>query len=157
MKLLIPEILVKVNEAKTKEEKIALLRKHDSQPLRGMLYLAFVPVAWKLPEGDPPYKKNSTPLGLSESTLYREARKMYIWVGNQPSTLTRIKREQLFIELLESVHSTEAQLLLDLKNQNFKKTYKKVTEDIVREAFPGLLPPPVKKEEQKKVPLEQKS
>lgn len=154
MKLLIPEILQKANEAKTRQEKIDILRKNDSQPLRAMLYLAHVDVKWHLPEGNPPFKREEkTPIGLSETNLYREARRLYIWVGDNPQqNLSKFKREQLFIEMLEGIHYTEADLLLELKDKKFAKKYKTLKADVVREAFPGLLPA----EDPKPVPLEQK-
>ena len=151
MRLLIPEVFQKADTAKTKEEKIKILRDNDSQPLRAMLYLNFNPdTKWNLPDGEPPFKKErEVPAGLSETTLYRETRRLYIWT--QETNLPKSKREKLFIELLEGVHWTEAEMLCAVKDKRLHKMYKSLKEPLVRETFPGLLPAPVKEE---KVPLE---
>jgi hypothetical protein len=116
-----------------------------------MLYLNFNPDTKRnLPDGEPPFKKErEVPAGLSETTLYRETRRLYIWT--QETNLPKSKREKLFIELLEGVHWTEAEMLCAVKDKRLHKMYKSLKEPLVREAFPGLLPAPVKEE---KVPLE---
>ena len=56
---LLHEILTKVNNAKDKLTKIAVLKKNDSVPLRQVLKGAFDPnIKWALFEGTPPYKEN---------------------------------------------------------------------------------------------------
>lgn len=151
MKLLIPEVFEKVEQVKTKEQKIKILRDNDSQPLRAMLYLNFDPnTKWNLPEGEPPFKKDKeVPHGLSETNLYRETRRLYIWV--KETNLNKTKRETLFIQLLEGLHWSEAEMLCAVKDKKLQKIYKSIKEPLVREAFPGLLPAPTKEE---KVPLE---
>ena len=72
---LMHEILTKVNNAKDKPAKIAVLRKHDSVPLRQVLKGAFDPnIIWDLPEGTPPFNRNDAPAGTEHTTLYTEAR-----------------------------------------------------------------------------------
>lgn len=153
MKFLIPEILQKADEAKGKDEKIKILRDNDSQPLRAMLYLNYAKdIKWNLPEGEPPFKKDKqTPMGLSETNLYKETRRLYIWTKSDVN-LTKFKREHLFIEMLEGLHWTEAEMLCAIKDKQLQKKYKSIKEALVREAFPGLLPEEVKEKD----PLEQK-
>ena len=53
---LLSEVLKKVNNAKTKDKKVAILKEHDSEPLRMILKGSFDPkIEWKLPKGDVPY------------------------------------------------------------------------------------------------------
>lgn len=143
MRLLIPEVFDKVEQAKTKEEKIKILRQNDSQPLRAMLFLNFnKEIKWQIPEGEPPYKKvKDTPVGLSETNLYVEARRIYVFT-NPKLNLTKYKREALFIEMLEAIHWTEAEMLCAVKDKTLTKKYKSLKEALVREAFPALLPEP---------------
>jgi hypothetical protein len=56
--------------------------------------------------------------------------------GGNPN-LKPIKREQIFIQMLEAVSADDAQLLIAMKDK--KSPYKNITKDIVNEAFPGLL------------------
>lgn len=157
MTLLIPEILDLVQQAKTKEEKVQLLRKHQTDCLIVLMRINFDPMLWMdLPEGEPPYKKEpDAPLGLSPSNLYNEFRKFYIWLS--PNTgLSKFKKESLFVNLLESIHFREAEIVLLCKDRKLKTKYKSITEDIVREAYPDALTPKdklPKKEEKVKVPL----
>lgn len=128
------EILKEVSEAK-KEKKVELLRYYDSQPLRALLAHALDPnIVWRLPEGAPPYKPNEA---LDQhNRLYQEARKFYIFCDPNLS-LPSVKREALFIELLESVDPEDAKLLIAAKDK--KVPYKGITLKLVQEAFPNLI------------------
>ena len=91
---LLSEILTKVNNAKDKPKKIAVLRKNDSQPLRQVLKGAFDPkIKWDLPEGNPPYTENDAPAGTEHTTLYTEARRLYYFVeGADGNKLSKTKK-----------------------------------------------------------------
>jgi hypothetical protein len=80
MRLTIPEILAQVVLAPTKAEKIATLQKHNNPALRDILRINFDPaVKLDIPAGPTPVKINkSLPIGLSESNLYNESRRLYV-------------------------------------------------------------------------------
>jgi hypothetical protein len=59
---------------------------------------------------------------------------MYL-LGNKPE-LTRIKRESLFIGLLESIDRRDAELLIRVKDQKLPRT---ISTKVVNKAFPGLI------------------
>ena len=72
---LLHEILTKVNNAKDKPAKIAVLKKNDSVPLRQVLKGAFDPnIEWLLPKGDVPYTANEAPIGTEHTMLLQEAK-----------------------------------------------------------------------------------
>lgn len=77
-----------------------------------------------LPDTDPPYKEDAAPLGMSPGNFQQECKKMYVFCR---ADLKPIKREQLFIGLLENVHPTEAKLLLAIKNQDISKLFPNIT------------------------------
>ena len=52
-----------------------------------------------------------------------------------------MKRESLFIEFLESLHYTEAELICLIKDGKLNEKYPSITESLVRKIFPELLPP----------------
>ena len=141
MKTSIPQIFEEVEKAGSKEAKIKTLRAYDHPILKGMLQINFDPnVKMNLPEGEPPYKKDTAiPAGYSETNLYVEFRRFYIWLQNDVN-LTRARKEQLFIQLLEGIHWTEAEAVCLAKDRKLQSKYKSLKEDLVREAFPGLLP-----------------
>ena len=147
MKTLIPQIFEEVEKASGKDSKVKVLRAYDHPILRGMLQINFDPnVILDLPDGEPPFKKDITiPMGYSETTLFSEFRRMYVWLDKNIN-LTKIKKEQLFIQMLEGIHWTEAEALCLAKDKKLETKYKSLKEDIVREAFPGLLPAPIPKE-----------
>ena len=69
--------------------------------------------------------------------LYSEARKFYLFVKDGHPGLTNLKRESLFITMLESVDPKDAELLIGMKDK--KLPYKGINVAIVTEAFPGLI------------------
>jgi hypothetical protein len=102
---------------------------------------AFDPVKkWILPEGEPPYKVAAEPLGMTPTNLYGELRRLYVFTR---ADLKPVKREQLFISLLEGVHPDEAKFLCAVKDQTLHKLYPKITRKLVTDA--GILPPVEKK------------
>lgn len=142
MKLYIPEILQRVSDAYSHQEKVAILRQHATEPLEQILQYNFHPdIKFSLPEGDAPYKKEADiPVGKSATNLYREARRLYIFLEGYAPNLKPFKREQLFIELLEGIHWTEADMLIAVKDKNLQSLYPGVTYEAARDAFDRLLP-----------------
>ena len=131
------EFLEKVSKLKKREEKVEALRANDSFPLKTILQGAYDPrVTWLLPTGEPPYNPNK--ITDQEGVLIRECRKLTYFVEGGYPNLKQVKREQMFIELLENVAPADARLLCAIKEK--KLPYKGLDESMVKEAFPGLLP-----------------
>ena len=130
------EILTKVNNAKDKPAKIAVLKKHDSVPLRQVLKGAFDPkIIWYLPEGTPPFKRNDAPAGTEHTSLFAEARRLWHFVKDADPNLTKAKREMMFIQLLEGLQEDDADLMIAVKEKTLNKRYKGLTDAVVKEAF----------------------
>ena len=137
MKLGISEILDLVSKAPNKAKKLELLKQHDSSTLRTILQGAYHPeIEWLLPEGTPPFTKSQ--LVDLEHVLFKEARKLYLFVKGGHATLKPNRREQLFVELLETLAPADADLICAIKDK--KIPYKGINPALVREAFPGILP-----------------
>lgn len=135
IRLSISEIVNKVSELKTKEEKIAWLRKNDNIPLRIVLRLMYDEnIEFLIPNTAPPWKKNAF-VGV-EGMLYKEARRLRIFVkGGGYESLNQVKRENLFISLLEDIDNNDAELLCQMIAQ---KPVKGLTRKTLEEAFPDL-------------------
>lgn len=133
------EIFTEVEKCKTKKEKIAKLREHSGAPMKQVLGWTYDPnVKWLLPEGDPPYKPLATGIE-AEGRLVSELRRLYLFIDGSTDTqknLKQVRREQLFIELLESVDPGDAKVLLGMKDG--KLPFKSITKKLVAEAFPNL-------------------
>ena len=104
--------------------------------MRMILKGAFDPkIVWDLPEGTPPYIANEAPAGTEHTFLEVEARRLYNFAKGGNNTLNKIRKETLFIQMLEGLHESEAKVLIDVKNKSLNKTYKGLTSDMVKEAF----------------------
>jgi len=137
MRVGVAEFLEKVSKLKKKEEKVAALKANDSFVLRTILQGAFDPrIKWLLPEGEPPYKPND--LVDQENVLIKDARKLAYFVEGPYPGLKQVKREAMFIEMLETVAPADAKMLCAIKEK--KLPWKGITVDIVNEAFPGFIP-----------------
>ena len=137
MKLLMHEILQKVSNAKTKAEKIKLLREYNTQALRSLLIINFdTSVISMLPDGDVPFKANDVPEGTEHTKLEKEARLLHHFFKGG-SNISQIKRETMFIQMLEGLHKDEANVLVLAKDKKLGKRWK-ITKQCVEEAFPQI-------------------
>ena len=139
-RLLLSEILRKVSNAKTKAEKIALLQKHNTNALRQVLIINFDDsVISMLPEGDGPYTPNDAPIGTDHTRLESEYKGLYRFVKGGQDKLPSLKRETMFVQLLEGLSAEEAELLCLAKDKKITSKYKRITKAVVQEAFPGIV------------------
>lgn len=137
MKLLISEIIKKASNAKTKTEKIKILRDNNSQALRSVLKWNFDPsIESDLPDGDVPFNPNDAPIGTEHTVLAKEHRLLFNFIKHCNS-LTNMKRETMFIQLLEGLHESEAEILVLVKDKQLQSKYR-ITCAVVQEAFPEL-------------------
>jgi hypothetical protein len=130
----IPEVLAEINNDPKAIEKfkgdgaLSLLFKHAFDPSQKFL----------LPEGDPPYKEDPAPIGMTPAILKQELKRLYVFCR---ADLTAVRREDLFIQLLESVHPTEAKVVLAVKDQTLDKLYPNVTHKLAYENGFVTVPP----------------
>lgn len=117
------------------EEQIKCLRANENSAILTVLKYCFDPnIKWLLPEGDAPYKPCEFP--NVENMLYSEARRLYLFVEGGNPNLTQLKRESMFIDLLQSITPEDAKLIISIKDK--KLPYKGLKASTVQKAFPGL-------------------
>ena len=107
------EIVTKVVSLKTEEEKVSWLKENDSMPLRTLLSVMYDPetYVWNIPTSEPPY--TPSPHNESHGMLYKQITKLpYLVKGFSGENLTQLKREKIFIELLETIDRADAELIL---------------------------------------------
>ena len=139
MKLLMHEVLQKVSNAKTKKEKIALLEKFNTPALRMLFIINFDDsIVSLLPPGKVPYTPNDAPTGTDHTRLEQEYRGFYRFVKGGADKLPSLKRESLFVQLLEGLSAEEAELLCLVKDGSLTSKYKRITKAVVSEAFPQI-------------------
>ena len=125
-----------MHNAKTKDKKISILRENDSDPLRMVIKSSFDPnIEWVFPEGEVPYKKNDVPEGTEHTVLRKECRKLFRFIKGGDNTIPQFRKENLFIQMLEGLHESEAQLIIDAKDKKLHQVYKGLSDNVVKEAF----------------------
>ena len=136
MKQYVYEVLEEVTKARTKGEKIKLLKQNESWALKDVIRGSMdSKVLWNLPAGTPPY--TASPAHLHPSNLLKENTKFKYFVKGGPGDkLQKYKREQIFIGMLEGVHPEDAKIIISMIN---KQNIKGLSRPVVEEAFPGLL------------------
>lgn len=136
---LVPEVLEQASKLKTKKEKIAYLQSNVSPALKDIIRVQFDDdIVSNLPEGSPPYQKDDAPIGHAPSSLHKQHKKFKYWFkGPVSNGMQAMKRETTFIRCLESLHSSEAELLVLAKDKKMK--YTGITKKLCQDAFPGLI------------------
>lgn len=138
-KMTLPELLQHVSELPAAKRAGALKQIANLTPeLKTVLHYTFHKnVAFDLPAGAPPYKPMETPGNWGHNRLPKELRKFQYFLKGTPNGLNPIKRESIFIEVLETVSPEEAKLVLMMKDK--KLTYKGINRKLIEEALPEIL------------------
>lgn len=141
MNLMVHEVLDKVAQAPTRKEKIELLQRYNTLGLRDILKGSFDDsISFILPPGRPPFEEDDAPAGYTISSLQNQTKKLrYMCKGGPGETLPAVRRERMFIEILESIHPGEAELVILMKDKKLTGKYKGLTKKLVSEAFPKLI------------------
>ena len=131
----IAEVLKKVNNAKTKDKKIAVLKQNDSESLRIVIKSSFDPkIKWAMPEGQVPYKPNEVPEGTEHTLLMQEAKRLWHFIEGADNRTPRMRKETMFIQMLEGLHEDEAKVLCYAKDKQLHKVYKGLSHEVVKTA-----------------------
>lgn len=133
----ISEIVNKACSLKTREEKIEWLRKNNSTPLRNILICMYDPqkIKFLIPNTPPPYKPTES--HDVHGNLIQESRKLKYFIdGMGGEKVDKIKRENIFIQMLESVSVGDAELLCQMIQQ---KPLKGLTPKLINEAFGPII------------------
>ncbi len=131
----IADIVKEAESKKTAKQQAAVLEKNKSAALKAIIGYALDPeIKWLIPEGGlPPY----TPLPKAsdrEGALYKMYGQLEYLVNSEKGRgLTQIKREQIYIQLLESLDPDDALLIGRVRNGTVK-----IYPEAVKIAFPGI-------------------
>lgn len=132
------EILDLVSKQKTNAKKVEVLKEYENDALKSLLIWNFdESIISVLPQGEVPFKPNESPLGTDHSSLRREFKHFYNFVKGGNDTLPSIRRETIFIQILEGLHPNEAEVLCLVKDKQLQSKYK-ITKELVSEAYPDI-------------------
>ena len=135
----IPHIFEEIAQAKSFEIRKQILLDNESKLLKELLKYAFHPdIKFALPVGRPPFKTIGDSNEYNPTYLYPNIRKLYLFIEGGHDKLTPLRREQLFIQMLESLHEKEAEVLLQIKDK--KLNFRCLTYKLVKTTFPEILP-----------------
>lgn len=161
------EVFDLISRQKTKQKKVEILKKYNHDSIRALLIWNFdESVISMLPDGPVPYSSyddqtsysgtlstkltedirrmyetGSFSLGVSDTqartTIRREAKNFYHFIKGGNDGMSKIRRESMFINLLQGLHPLEAEIICLVKDKKLSDRYK-ITKEIVAEAFPQI-------------------
>ena len=132
------EILDYVSGQKSKIAKVEALKEYRNEALVSILIWNFdETVVSMIPEGDVPFTPNDSPQGTDHTSLRREQRNLYHFVKGGNDSLNNLRRESMFIQMLEGLHPSEAKIVVLAKDGRLHEDYA-VTYDQVKEAYPDI-------------------
>lgn len=134
------EIFDEYEQAKTDDERVAVLQKNSCLALRQVLRGTFDPTVEFAVTRVPYYKPSDAPPGLGYTNMTAELARVYLFQKEHPKLpegLTEERREKILIQILEALEAREAVIYMNmiLKRQKVKGLNAK----IVARAFPYLL------------------
>ena len=134
----IHEILEVVSKARSKDKKVEILKEQRNDALTALLIWNFDDTVLSvIPEGNVPYEPNDVPVGTDHTTLRREWKQLYNFVKGGNDSLSHVRRESMFIQILEGLHPNEAEILCLVKDKALATKYK-LTRDVVEKAYPDI-------------------
>ena len=161
------EVLDLASKQRSNAKKVEVLKKYEDNSLKMILIWNFdESVISMLPDGEVPYSQyddqtsysgsfstkltedirrmhetGSFSLGVSDrqgrTTIRREAKNFYHFVKGGNDSLNGIRRESMFINLLQGLHPLEAEILCLVKDKKLGEKYK-ITKELVAEAYPDI-------------------
>jgi hypothetical protein len=138
MKLFPHEIFEKLQEVRAMKDRVQILEDNASFALKTILQANFNDwVKFELPEGSPPYTKDENPPEHSAGRLEKVIPQLKLFV--EGSKLPSYKKEGRFVQLLESIHHKDAEILIAMKDKSLMKLYSAITPALVKKAFPLLI------------------
>ena len=161
------EVLDLVSKQRSAAKKVEALKKHEHVSLKMLFIWNFdESVISVLPPGEVPfssyeeqttssgtlskkidlatrkmYETGSFSIGTSDqqgrTTIRRECKNFYHFIKGGNDAMNGIRRESMFINLLQGLHPLEAELICLVKDKNLESKYK-ITKDIVSQAYPDI-------------------
>jgi hypothetical protein len=161
------EVLDLVSKQRSKAKKIEVLKKYEHISLKATLIWNFdESIISMLPEGEVPYsgfedqassngtlttkiteevrrmhEMDSFSMGSSDknghTTIRREFKNFYHFIKGGNDAMSGVRRETMFINILEGLHPLEAEIVCLCKDKKLSERYK-ITKEIVAEAYPDI-------------------
>ncbi len=161
------EVLEAASKQRTKARKIEVLQRYAHNSIMALFIWNFDETAISaLPPGDVPYgntrednsmtgtlsdkindavdkmnEMGSASLGSQDqgkASIRKEYTKFYNFLKGGNPSLSNLRRETMFINILEGLHPLEAEILVLVKDKRLTEKYK-ITKDVVSAAYPQIV------------------
>ena len=142
---MVHEILEAVDSERVKAKKLEILRTHGDDSFKMVMIWNFdETVVSMLPDGPVPYQpvegdvQANREQGIPQRTTIRNsARQFYRFVKGGDDAMNKIKRESIFINILQTLPQPEADILVLVKDKALNTKYN-ITKELVAEAYPEI-------------------
>jgi len=136
---LVSEVLESAGKIVKRDERIKFLQLNKSPGLTDLLRIQYDDsIVSLLPMGAPSYQQDDAPKGYEYTILNKAYTNFkYFFKGPVANDMKPLKREGLFLNLLESLNPDEAEVLIAAKDKKMK--CKGITKKLVNDAFPNLI------------------
>jgi len=160
------EVLDAASKQRSKANKVKVLQKYSHPSLKAVMIWNFdETVVSLLPPGEVPYATNledetssgtlsekindavdkmselrTTSLGSQDqgrASIRKEFSKFYNFIKGGNDGLSSLRRETMFINVLQGLHPLEAEILILVKDKDLETKYK-ISKDVVSQAFPDI-------------------
>ena len=133
---LVSELFKAVHGKKDKKGKIDLLSQYKRDDVKALLIWNFdKQIRSAIPEREVPYKKNDAPINSGGHTrLVHEWRTLYNYIKGGNDSLSQMKRENMFNQLLEGLHESESEIVMLVKDSKLQTKYR-ITRALVEDVF----------------------
>ena len=133
----VPLIFKELSEQKTHLQKVKYLKENRNDMVDLLLELAFSKdIRITLPEGSPEYQKTGEVELYNATLLYANRRQIEMFINENTAQIPQLKREQLFIDLLENLDPAESQLLIEVKDKKLE-SYPGITKKVIEKVYPN--------------------
>ena len=161
------EVLHLASKQRSKAKKVEVLRRYEDPSLKALFIWNFdESIVSVLPDGEVPYtgyddqttysgtlttkiseevrkmhETGSFSMGATDkeghTTIRREYKNFYHFIKGGNDSLNNIRRETMFINILEGLHPLEAEIITLIKDKNLETKYK-IPKEVVSEAYSDI-------------------
>ena len=161
------EVLHLASKQRSKAKKVEVLKRYEDPSLKALFIWNFdESIISVLPDGEVPYtgyddqttysgtlttkiseevrkmhETGSFSMGATDkeghTTIRREYKNFYHFIKGGNDSLNNIRRETMFINILEGLHPLEAEILTLIKDHDLESKYK-ISKDVVAQAYPDI-------------------
>lgn len=133
------EIFDAVSSERIGSKKIEILQRFNQNYIKSVLIWNFDPsITSVIPEGEVPIQPKENPEVKPSSSIKKEWSKFYNFVKGGNDSMNKLRKETMFINILESLHPLEAEILILVKDKKLQTKYN-ITKEIVAQSYPDIV------------------